>query len=82
MIDSYTIIIIGIDMKVHIIPEGRKWIYIDQGLPLAYTNVLISDGKHIGFAYIAYDEQNNKYWKSHNDISNIRYWQELPEPPE
>lgn len=35
-----------------------------------------------GFCYLAHDEQNIKYWKTHNNISDIRYWQELPEPPE
>jgi hypothetical protein len=69
------------NIKVEVIQEKNRWIKIEDKLPLAFSSVLITDGKYVGMGYLVYDEHHIKYWKTHSNLDCVRYWQQPPEPP-
>lgn len=56
------------------------WINVGILYPQCNVNVLLTDGKNIGFGYRV---QNERYthWKSHQDLGWITHWMPLPQPP-
>jgi len=57
-----------------------EWIHIGISYPECHTNVLLTDGKKIGFGYLSIDRKI-KYWNTHQDLGWITHWMPLPEPP-
>jgi len=57
-----------------------EWINVGIEYPECHINVLLTDGRKIGFGY---REINNRYthWKSHQDLGWITHWMSLPELP-
>jgi len=57
-----------------------QWVNVGILYPQYNVNVLLTDGKNIGFGYLAENERY-KHWKSHQDLGWITHWMPLPETP-
>jgi hypothetical protein len=58
-----------------------EWINIGISYPEYNVNVLLTDGKTIGFGYLTKDGKT-KHWKSHQCLGWITHWMTLPELPQ
>ncbi len=58
-----------------------NWISLKDKYPVAWENVLISDGKRIGFGYFNYKEDGRKKINTHQGVEPT-HWMPLPESPE
>lgn len=67
-----------------------KWIPVAERLPKICKNVLVTDGIDVGMGwYDIYKRRDtgitDKYWCTPNcdvDSDHLKYWAEMPEPPE